>query len=251
MRRTPPAFVAVVSVAVGLAAWALFAHVAGPLLLPDPPEVLAALVAERGRLAEAFRETALAAVGGLLVAFVLGCLAAAVSWWSGWVKHVLAPWTVLVQVVPIVAIAPLLVVWLGYGRGVSLCTASIASFHPVFTAASSGLRSASDDLVDLFRLTGATRLRELVQLRAWVALPTLFAGLRTAAGLAVIGAIVGEFVGSNGSPPSLGYTVLFASRSAHPDQAFAAILLAAALALGMGGAIGALERRVVGRWFGG
>lgn len=250
MKGTRPLVLALVSIGVGLLGWALVARLAGPLLLPEPGEVLASLVRDRARLGTALRETAIAAAGGLLVAALLGCLAAAASWWSGLLRHVLQPWTVLLQVVPIVAIAPLLVVWLGYGRGVALCTAAIASFYPVFAAAGAGLRAPSPDLVDLFRLTGASRLRELLQLRAWAALPTLFSGLRTAAGLAVIGAIVGEFVGSNGSPPSLGYTVLFASRSARPDQAFAAILLAALLALGLGAAVGWLDRRVTGRWHG-
>jgi NitT/TauT family transport system permease protein len=239
-----------VSVVAGLGAWSLLAAWAGPLLLPRPTDVLAALAADPERLGRALAETGLAAFGGLGIAALAGVLAAAAGWWSRVLRQALTPWTVLVQVVPIVAIAPLLVVWLGYGLGVALCTASIAAFYPVYAAAQSGLRAPSADLVDLFRLIGASRLQELVQLRAWAALPSLFAGFRTAAGLAVIGAIVGEFVGSNGVPPTLGYTVLVASRSARPDQAFAAIFLAAALALGLGLAIGALERRVIGRWYG-
>ncbi len=248
--KAPLGLAAVISVAAGVVVWSVAASAAGPLLLPQPTEVLRALVANRMSLGAALWETSVAAVGGLAVAATLGVLAAAAAWWNRGLQQALAPWTVLVQVVPIVAIAPLLVVWLGYGRGVSMCTASIAAFYPVFSSASSGLRAPGVELVDLFRLLGASRLRELVQLRAWAALPALFAGLRTAAGLSVIGAIVGEFVGSNGSPPSLGYTVLFASRSAHPDEAFAAILLAAFLALTLGTALGWLERRTIGRWYG-
>lgn len=238
------------SVGGGLAAWWALADLAGPLLLPRPDAVAVSLWVERARLFGAAGETGVAALGGLLVASALGVAAAAASWSSRALAVGLRPWTVLVQVVPIVAIAPMLVVWLGYGRPVALVTAAIAAFFPVYSAAATGLVAPSVDLVDLFRLTGASRARELVSLRAWAALPALFSGLRTAAGLAVIGAIVGEFVGSNGSPPTLGSVVLAASRSARLEQAFAAVLLAGALALTFGGVLGLIERRLVGRWYG-
>ncbi|MSQ02973.1 MAG: ABC transporter permease subunit [Myxococcales bacterium] len=242
--------VAVASMGVGLAAWWLLAGRAGPLLLPRPDAVAVALWAERGRLAAATYETGVASLAGLLASSSLGVLAAAVGWWSPTARLSLRPWTVLVQVVPIVAIAPMLVVWLGYGRGVATVTAAIAAFYPVYSAAESGLRAPSAELVDLFRLYGASRGQELVRLRAWAALPALFSGLRTAAGLAVIGAIVGEFIGSNNAPPTLGYTVLFASRGARADLAFAAVVMAGALALGLNEAIAGVERRWIGRWYG-
>ncbi|GDX80074.1 ABC transporter permease [Deltaproteobacteria bacterium] len=238
------------SLAGGVLLWALVAHRAGPLLLPTPGAVLLALWDERLKLERAALETGIAALGGLAVASVFGVLAAAAAWWSRALRLAVLPYTVLVQIVPIVAIAPMLVVWLGYGRGVALSTAAIASFYPIYSAAQTGLVAPSTDLVDLYRLLGASRLQELLGLRAWAALPALFSGLRTAGGLAVIGAIVGEFIGSNGSPPTLGYTVLFASRSARSEVAFAAILVAGALALAIGAVTGWLERRWIGRWYG-
>lgn len=234
----------------GVALWAILADQAGPLLLPSPVAVCGALWVERLKLARAAWETGVAALAGLGVASAVGVLAAAAAWWSRALRFALLPYTLLVQIVPIVAIAPMLVVWLGYGRGVALTTAAIASFYPVYSAAQTGLLAPSADLVDLYRLLGASRLRELLGLRAWAALPALFSGLRTAGGLAVIGAIVGEFIGSNGAPPTLGYTVLFASRSARSEVAFAAILVAGALALGIDAAVGWLERRWIGRWYG-
>lgn len=238
------------SLAGGVLLWALLAERAGPLLLPTPAAVLVALVDEREKLSRAAWETGVAALAGLAVASALGLLAAGAAWWSRALRLVVLPYTVLVQIVPIVAIAPMLVVWLGYGRGVALTTAAIASFYPVYSAAQTGLLAPSPDLIDLYRLLGASRLQELLGLRAWAALPAFFSGLRTAGGLAVIGAIVGEFIGSNGAPPTLGYTVLFASRSARSEVAFAAILVAGALALAIGAAVGWLERRWIGRWYG-
>ncbi len=242
--------VAAGSALLGVGAWWAVAAAVGPLLLPSPLAVAAVFGKEAGMLASAALQTGLAACGGLVLASLLGVAAAAAAWWSAALRLALRPYVVLVQVVPIVAIAPMLLVWLGYGRGVALTTAAIAAFYPVYSAASTGLVAPTADLVDLYRLLGASRWRELTGLRAWAALPALFSGLRTAGGLSVIGAIVGEFVGSNGSPPTLGYTVLFASRSAHADRAFAAIVVAGALALGIGQIIGFAERKLVGRWYG-
>lgn len=234
----------------GLGAWWGAATLLGPLFLPLPSAVVAALWAERGMLARAGWETAVASMAGLTLAVLAGVVAAGAAWWSRALRLVLLPYTVIVQIVPIVAIAPMLLVWLGYGRGVSLTTAAIAAFYPVYSAASTGLLAAPADLVDLYRLLGASRLRELTGLRVWAALPACFSGIRTATGLAVIGAIVGEFIGSNGSPPTLGYTVLFASRSAHGERAFAAIVVAGLLSLTLGAGVSWLERRLIGRWYG-
>ncbi len=239
-----------VSLVGGVALWWGVALRAGPLLLPTPAAVAAVLWSDRARLTAALAETAFGALGGLALATTLGVVAAGVGWASrGWAAAV-RPWAVLVQVVPIVAIAPILVVWLGYGRPVALATAAIAAFYPVYSATITGLGAAGQDQVDLVRLLGASRAQELLVLRAWAALPAVFSGLRTAAGLAVIGAIVGEFVGSNGSPPTLGHTVLYASRSARLEQAFAAIVLAGALALALGLCLSWAERRLIARWYG-
>ncbi|MDP2306554.1 MAG: ABC transporter permease subunit [Pseudomonadota bacterium] len=234
----------------GVVLWALVAARVGPLLLAGPLEVLQALVTERARLSEATVRTALAAVGGLGLATLLGLTLAIGAWWSRTLRAALLPYTVVLQVVPIVAIAPLLVVWLGYGTPVALATATLAAFYPVYSAATTGLAAPARELVDLFRLYGATRASELWLLRLPAAMPALFSGLRSAAGLAVIGAIVGEFVGSNGYPPTLGYLVVYAARSARPDLCFAAIVGAASLAFALHALLRQLESRAIGRWYG-
>lgn len=237
-------------IALGLAVWTVVATRAGPLLLATPLDILRALLADHARLASATVATGLSAGGGLLAASGLGLLLAIASWWSAGLRAALLPYTVLLQIVPIVAIAPLLVIWLGYGSGVALCTSIIAAFYPVYSAAGTGLAAPSRDLVDLLALYGADRRRELTVLRLPAALPALFSGLRTAAGLAVIGAIVGEFVGSNGQPPTLGYIVVYSARSARPDLCFAAIVCAAFLALSLHVLLRLAERRTIGWWYG-
>lgn len=244
------AWVALASVVAGVCCWNALAGAVGPLLLPTPAAVLGAIVDERGRLAVALGQTAIAAGAGLGVAFAAGVGGAILAWLSGAARVALLPWTTLVQVVPIVAIAPLLVVWLGYGPPVAATTAAVAAFYPVYSAAGTGLRAPGPELEDLLRLYGASRLRALVDLHLPAALPALFSGLRSAAGLAVIGAIVGEFVGSNGVPPALGQVVMAAARSARLDLCFAAVVAAAALALAFHLVLLLLERRWVAPWYG-
>lgn len=240
----------VAGLALGLTVWELLAWRAGPLLLAAPHDVAVTLWTERVRLVEATGQTALGALGGLLLATILGLSLAIASWASNSLRLALLPWTTFLQVVPIVAVAPLLVVWLGYGVGVAMATAIIAAFYPIYSAAATGLVSPSPDLVDLLRLYRAPRWRELTDLRLPAALPALFSGLRTAGGLAVIGSIIGEFVGSNGLPPTLGQMIVYAARSARTDLCFAAIACAGALALAVQLVLGTAERRLVGRWYG-
>lgn len=241
---------AVLGVTLGLVVWELAARRAGPILLAPPEDVLLSLWTERERLLAGTLHTAQGALGGLAFATLLGVGLAVGAWWSRALRLALLPWTVLLQVVPIVAIAPLLVVWLGYGIPVALATASIAAFYPVYSATATGLTAPASELVDLLRLYRAPRWRELVDLRLFAALPAFFSGLRSAAGLAVIGGIVGEFVGSNGLPPTLGQLVVYSARSARSDLCFAAIVCAGALALALHAVIRALEARLIGRWYG-
>lgn len=237
-------------IAAGVTTWQIIAMRAGPLLLPAPGAVLNAMATESPRLLGATLQTAAAASGGLLIALALGAILAVAAWWSEALRLTLTPWTLLLQIVPIVAIAPILVVWVGYGTPVALITSTIAAFYPIYSAIGTGLSAPSADLVDLVRLYGATRWRELVDLRVTAALPAMFSGLRSAAGLAVIGAIVGEFVGSNGVPPTLGYLVVYSARSARTDLCFAAIGCSGGLAFMLHLVVRWAERRLISRWYG-
>ena len=234
-----------------LAGWAALSARYPPVLLPSPVEVIQAASSGSGTLIEATVTTAVASLTGLLLAVGFGLIGAMLFSRSRWIEAALYPYALLIQTVPIVAIAPLLVVWLGYGSPPAIASAAIVSFFPVLTAANLGLRSTPREQVELFSLYDASFLRTLIHLRLPGALPFLFSGLRTAAGLSVIGAIVGEFVGSNGLPPSLGFVVLRSARSADTATSFAAIFAAAALALIFFSAVRLLEKLSIGRWHGG
>ena len=221
-----------------------------PVLLPSPAEVAQAAWTGRDRLLEATWHTALSSAGGLLIAGVFGLGGGVLFLRSRWLEAALYPYALLVQTVPIVAIAPLLVVWLGYGAPVAVTTAAIVAFFPILTAANVGLRSVSEEQVELLTLYGAGWWQQLIKLRLPGSLPYLLSGLRTAVGLSVIGAIIGEFVGSNGVPPTLGYLVLQSSRSAQTGTTFAAIFFATALALAAFGLVRLAEARLIDPWHG-
>ncbi len=239
-----------VAAAVGLAAWSLLASRLPEVLLPGPVDVLAALHAHPMRLLRAAGSTLTASVTGLALAMVFGGLGAVVFWRSRWMEVALYPYALLIQTVPIIAIAPLLVVWLGYGLPVAVVTAAIVAFFPVLTSANLGLRSATTAQVELLRLHDASWSQELFKLRLPAALPYLFTGLRSAVGLSVIGAVVGEFVGSSGQPPCLGYLVIQSARSAETALTFATIGACAVLALLLFGLVRLAEARIIGPWHG-
>lgn len=234
-----------------LGAWSLAAARLPPVLVPSPVEVLLALSGQAPRLGQAAAVTAVSALGGLCVAFAVGMAGAIGFVRFRWLELAFYPYALALQTVPIVAIAPLLVVWLGYGPPVAVSTAAIASFFPILTSANVGLRAAEAEQLELLRLYGASRWQELWLLRLPGSLPYLFAGLRTAAGLGVIGAIVGELVGSNGAPLCLGYLVLHSARTADTPTTFAAITVATALSAILFGAVRWTERRVIGAWHAG
>ena len=229
-------------------AWAAGSTQVNPVLLPSPLAVASAAAAHAGLLLEATLTTGGAALAGLGLASTLGFGGALLFQRSPVAERALYPYALFLQTLPVVAIAPLLVVWLGYGTPVAVGSAALVSFFPVLTAAHAGLAAADPDQVALLRLYRASWWQEMRQLRIPGSLPYVFAGLRTAAGLSTIGAIVGEFVGSNGFPPCLGYLVLRGMRAAETGLIFAAIGCAALLATLFFGAVRWLGARLVGRW---
>ncbi len=233
-----------------LALWHLASLALPPFLLAGPVAVLQAMVDYADKLAVAAWTTGSAAVAGLVIASLSGLALGGLFTASKVAERALYPYALLIQTVPVIAIAPLLVVWLDYGWWVSTVSAAIVSFFPMLTGAHVGLRSTDPDQLALLRLYGASPLQQLKMLRLPSALPHILAGLRTAGGLAVIGAVVGDFVGSNGQPPSLGYVVLKAAASADVARSFAAVVVSAILALGLFAATRFLEQRTIGAWHG-
>jgi NitT/TauT family transport system permease protein len=218
-------------------------------LVPPPSAVLSALLGDLAMLAGSTVTTARGALFGFLLSAVIGTGSGLVLSLSKTLERGLYPYTLFLQTVPIVAIAPLLVLWFGPGLRAVAVSAFIVSVFPVIANTLSGIRGVDPRLRDLFRLYGATRLDTLFKLDLPFALPSIATGLRVASGLAVIGAIVGEFVaGFAEGRAGLGITVLAAYRQLRTDLLFAAVILASVLGLALFGAVNAASRVVLRRF---
>lgn len=225
---------------VAVAGWeALVRALAIPaFLVPPPSAVFRAMIAERALLVDALGTTAQGALSGYGLSVSLGALAGLTLSLSRRLERGVYPYTIFLQTVPIVAIAPLLVLWFGVGLRAVAVSAFIVSVFPVIAATLAGLKSVDPRLLDLFRLYGASRLATLFKLRLPSALPSVVTGFRVASGLSVIGAIVGEFVaGFAEGRAGLGITVLAAYRQLRTDLLFAAVLMASLLGLGLFAAV--------------
>jgi NitT/TauT family transport system permease protein len=188
-----------VRAATGLQSW----------ILPTPEEILAAAVREHATLLRAAGSTAVGALGGFLIAALAGLLLALGLGGARWLRHGLYPWLLVLQMTPVIVLAPIIVLWAGPGRPGIITVTFLISFFPIVVNTTQGLLSADAHRVDLFRMYGATRAQELAWLRLPAALPYFLAGLRIAATLAPIGAIFGEYLVGNaaGGTGGLGFLV--------------------------------------------
>jgi NitT/TauT family transport system permease protein len=218
-------------------------------LLPPPSAIAAASARDASTLLGAALTTGRSALVGFGLSAGVGVLMAVVLSSSRLLERALYPYTLFLQTVPIVAIAPLLVLWFGPGARAVSVSSFIVSLFPVIANTLSGLRSVEPALRDLFRLYGARRVATLWKLELPAALPHLFTGLRIASGLSVIGAIVGEFVaGFSEDAAGLGILVLAAYRQLRTDLLFAAVLAASVLGLVLFGAVSLTGARLLRRW---
>ena len=213
-------------------------------LLPRPSAVLQTLVADESELLAALWTTTQEALIGFALSAVAGVLIAVLLSSARWVQRALYPYAVFFQTVPIIAIAPLLVIWFRFEMAVIVC-AFIVSLFPMIANTLSGLLSTDPPLRDLFRLYGAGRLSEMWKLRLPSAAPNILTGLRIAGGLAVIGAIVGEFFAAD---VGLGSVVDEARTQQRTDKVFAAVLLASVLGLALFGLVSLMSWLVLRRW---
>ncbi len=218
-------------------------------LLPTPCEALSAIGQNGTMFARATLFTAIAAMGGVALSAVLGVLIGSVIASSRLLTRSAYPIATLLQMVPLVAIAPLLVIWCGYGLRTSLASAVIVSIFPVIANTVDGLRSTDPqwlELFDLYRIRGWNRWRKLL---FPAALPNIVTGLRIASGLAVIGAIVGEFVGGyTGNNAPLGSVIMSSLRQSRTDLVFAAIVLGAGVGFVLFGIVSLVGTLTLHRW---
>ena len=215
-----------------------------PYLLPPPSAVGLALVERAPVLARSAAATFWMAFQALMVAFVLGGgLAVAVSLHRS-AEQAVRPLAVALQVTPVVAIAPLVLIWAGLDhadRAVVALAATVA-FFPLFSGVLTGLKSADPALERLFDLYGASPVQRLVRLRLPAALPFLLEGLRVAAGLSVIGAVVAEFVSGSGATQGLAWRLLEAGNRLRTADMLAALVCLMAMGLALNALVGAMER---------
>ena len=219
-------------------------------LVPPPHEVLKVSFLDPYNLQEqldALWLSARVAFIGLFIATVLGLLLAIAMSQALWVERSLYPYAVLTQTIPILAMVPLFGFWFGFGYVSRVLVVVLFAIFPIIANTLFGLRSVEQDHHDLFTLHDAGRLTRLWKLQLPAALPSIFTGLRISAGLAVIGAIVGDFFFKQGAP-GIGILIdLYRSRL-QAEQMFGAIILSSLLGVVVFWFFGFLAHRVVGSW---
>jgi NitT/TauT family transport system permease protein len=203
-----------------------------PYMLPTPAAVAAAAHERFPSLLASLWITAQEAASGLAASIVLGLAVALIFAQSRWVRRLLFPYTLLLQTVPIVAIAPLILMWIGAGQLAVTTVAFIICLAPIIANTTQGLISVDRTLLDLFTMNRASRLEVLFKLRLPHAMPALFTGIRISSGIAVIGAIIGELFGGSSrvGEGGLGYAIQYASTQMETGYLFA--LVGAATVLG-------------------
>jgi len=227
----------------GLAAWQLVIWLASPRewLLPSPADVGQVLWDDRSRLWFHAQATIAEAAIGFALAATLGFALAAAIVSSRVVDRTLYPWLVASQAIPILAVAPLVAVWLDYGTA-QVMVAFVIAFFPVVVTGVDGLRGVDPALARAVRTLGAGRGWTFRHVTLPAAMPSLFSGLRMAAVFAVTGAVVAEYVGAD---RGLGYLSEFSTAEFRTARSFAAIALLAAIGLAFFAAVGLAERLVL------
>ncbi|HEU5093812.1 MAG TPA: ABC transporter permease [Reyranella sp.] len=218
-------------------------------ILPGPLQIGETLVADWGLLAPSLWVTLAITLEALAAAVVIGGLLAVLFSLSRWVELSLFPYAIVLQVTPIVAIAPLIIIWANDVDLSLLICAWLVAFFPILSNTILGLRSVDRNLLDLFELHGAGRWRTLLHLRLPAALPYFLGGLRISGGLALIGAVVAEFVaGTGGNASGLAWRILEAGYQLKVPRMFAALALISATGIAIFLALTLLSHLLLRRW---
>ena len=223
-----------------------------PFLLPGPAAVAKAVIAHLSPLLHAARLTATGALGGFALSLVVGFLVALLFSQSRLIERSLYPYAIFLQTVPIVALAPLIILWIGHGMWGVVAVSFILSLFPVIANTTTGLTAVHADLLDLFALNDASTLQVMVKLRIPNAVPHFLDGARISCGLSVIGAIVGEFFAGYGAEDfGLGYLIILTNAQTKTDYLFASILFSTLLGLSFFAVVSLARQVVLRRWRGG
>jgi NitT/TauT family transport system permease protein len=213
-----------------------------PYLIPSPGAVVHEFQIDAGLLVRHSAITLLETVIGFVVASFVGITCAVGIVYSRGIERTLYPLLLAAQVVPKIAIAPLFVVWLGFGITPKILVAVLIAFFPVVISGVAGLRSVDPELLDLAATMGASPWDSFAKIRFPSAMPHIFAGLKVAVTLAVVGAVVGEFVGANSG---LGYIVMSSNGNLNTPQLFAALIVMSVIGIVLFAVLEVAERFAV------
>ncbi len=220
-----------------------------PYLVPSPLLMMETLFSDWATLGWSLWVTMKITLLSFLVAVVLGVLISFLFVQSKLIETTLFPYAVLLQVTPIVAIAPLIIIWVQDPEASMILCAALVALFPIISNTTLGLRSIDPDLQAYFKLNRATRLQTLVRLRIPSALPYFFGGLRISSGLSLIGAVVAEFVaGTGGQGAGLAYQILVSGFQLNIPRMFAALLLISLAGVALFVAMSWLSRKALGGW---
>jgi NitT/TauT family transport system permease protein len=229
--------------------WAVTAFEVPVFLVPSPLRVAQTLNEDAALLFGALANTLKITVLSFAAATVVGVLIAFAFVQSRTIETALFPYAVLLQVTPIVAIAPLIIIWVKDTTASLVICATLVALFPIIANTTLGLRSVNPGLMSYFKLNHATRLQTLLRLRIPSALPYFFGGLRISSGLALIGAVVAEFVaGTGGSATGLAYQILQAGYQLNIPRMFASLLLITVTGVLLFGAMSLLSAWALGGW---
>lgn len=232
-----PPFLLILALLLG---WELLAQgLSLPYILPAPSAILLRIAADWELLLRHAAVTLGEVLLGFAVAFLMGIAAALLIFHSRILERALYPLIIATQNVPVFAIAPILVLWLGYGMMSKVAVAALIIFFPLVVNTVDGLRAADKETLDLFRVLEATPLQVLLKLRLPSALPFIFSGCRVGVTLAVVGAVIGEWVGAKAG---LGFLMIRANAMLKIDLLFATIFLLSLLSIALFGLVSAVER---------
>jgi NitT/TauT family transport system permease protein len=220
-----------------------------PFLVPSPLRVAETLVVDAGLLFGALYTTLKITLFAFISAVVLGVLIAFAFVQSRVIETALFPYAVLLQVTPIVAIAPLIIIWVKEPTASLVICATLVALFPIIANTTLGLRSVNPGLMSYFKLNRATRWQTLTRLRIPSALPYFFGGLRISSGLALIGAVVAEFVaGTGGTGTGLAYQILQAGYQLNIPRMFAALVLITVTGVLLFALMSLLSKWALGSW---
>lgn len=211
-------------------------------LVPSPSDIAAKLYEKRALYIDHTWVTLYETIAGFLLADLVGIVSAALIVMIPSLRDVIMPLLLIAQIVPKVAIAPILLIWFGYGLIPKVLIAFLVAFFPIVVNTASGLTSVEPELLDLGRSLEANRWQTFWKFRIPSALPELFSGMKIAITLAVIGAVIGEFIGGN---QGLGYLIIIANQELDTSLAFAALFILSLGGILLYGIVELLERLLI------